>query len=90
MFSHGMFARTRLLQCLASPVIVSCGALCANVLAGRSAEPYVAFVIGCAIVVIVSLAYLALVFDASEREAIYRFLGHALTVRSGSTEAASG
>jgi hypothetical protein len=35
------------------------------------------------------LAYLALVFDAAERGAIYRFLSHMLAVRADSPEAAS-
>jgi hypothetical protein len=79
----------RLLRCLASPVIVSSGALGAGLLANRSAQPCAAFVIGCLIVVIVVLAYLALVFDAAERGAIYRFLSHMLGVRADSPEAAS-
>jgi O-antigen/teichoic acid export membrane protein len=82
-------ARRRLLRCLAAPVIVSSGALAAGLLANRSAEPCAACVIGCVIVVIVPLAYLALVFDTSEREAIYRFLSHMLAVRADSPEATS-
>jgi O-antigen/teichoic acid export membrane protein len=74
-------ARMPLFRSLALPMIVSGSALSAEVLTVRSTEPYAAVVIGCVIVAIVLLAYLVLVFDASERRAIYRFFGHTLDVR---------
>jgi O-antigen/teichoic acid export membrane protein len=75
-------ARLRMLRHLALPVAISATALTAMIVAGRSVEPFAAFVIANLIAGLVLVVYLALVFDASELRAIRRFLASALSAGS--------
>ncbi|HTT75066.1 MAG TPA: oligosaccharide flippase family protein [Candidatus Binataceae bacterium] len=76
-----------MLHRLALPITISTGALAVTVIAGRFAAPFACFMFACTTATIVLTAYLALVFDTSERQSIIRYLSGSLAAGSAAVRA---